>query len=101
MKIDPSAISPIANRVDSEVSQAKKETVAANLKDSFVEAASDKAQLFSHVNSQKLNGGSGIVSGFDVSSDQSPSIQIEKGTAVNPAGKLVDVEAKDSIVNIS
>jgi len=46
MKIDPSAVSPITKRVDSEVSQAKKETVAANLKDSFVEAASDKAQLF-------------------------------------------------------
>jgi len=38
---------------------------------------------------------------LDVSSDQVPSIQIEKGTAVNPAGKLVDVEVKDSIVNTS
>jgi hypothetical protein len=99
MKIDPSAISPITNRFDSEVSQAKKETVAANLKDSFVEATSDKAQLFSHASSQKLNSGSGIVSGLDVSSGQAPSFQIEKGTAVNPAGKLVDVEVKGSIVN--
>ena len=102
MKIDPSATTPLTNLVESEVSQAKRETAAArSLKDSFVDAASDKAQLFSHANSQKLNGGSGIVSGLDVSSDRATSIQIEKGTAVTPAGKLVDVEVKDSIVNTS
>ena len=92
MKIDPSTKTPLTNRVESEITQTKKETVAANIKDSFVDAASDKAQLFSHANSQKLNTGSGIVSGLNVSTDQTPSIQIEKGTAVNAAGKLVNAE---------
>src|ERR1041384_3933149 len=86
MKIDPSPIKPLTERVESEVSQAKKETAAASLKDTFVEAASDKAQLFSHANSQKINAGSGTVSGLGVSSDQATFIQIEKGTAVTPAG---------------
>ena len=96
MKIDPSAIVPLTTTVNSEVTQAKKEVVAT---DSFVEAASDKAQLFSHADSQKLNGGSGTVSGLNVSSDQAYPIQIEKGTALNSAGKPINVAATDLIVN--
>jgi|GEM_PF-3355015 len=94
MKIDPSAISPLTNRVDSEATETKKETIklTAGVKDSFVEAATDKAQLFAHPDAEKLNAGSGVVSGLHVSQGQNPSaaIHANQGTAVDRAGKLID-----------
>jgi len=107
MKTDPLAGIPITSAVKSEVNEPKKEIIkavaGASSTDSFVEASSDQAKLFSHPDAGKLNTGSGVVSGLDVSTGQTPSdfVHVSQGSAVNPAGKLVDAGVDDSIVHTS
>ena len=106
MKIEPSAGGFKTTRIKSEPdqqAQSTDKTAASAARDSFVESASDKASLFSHPQTDKLQSGSGVVSGLQVSNGTgaSDSIKLTPGSAVTPAGKLVELNGNEFAAGVS